>query len=540
MKRLLFLLALLIPLCARSQPFFVDQTTVTTNVTTAVGAITIPGVTAMTPYSRRDTNTIIGDPIPAAFNKLNIDINFLYQLILAGGGGGGGGGTGPFLNLIDTNTLSIISTNISGYQLVSVVVNTPGMFTNCDLTTNSTYVLDNDPSSAWYRFLTNNCTNSYAPLGQTNITNIFGSVVGNDTDVSNYMINAGLGNNTNILQALAVGQLVQDLKANGLYSNFFAIYPFAAGTVLGDAVNLVSNNVSYSIGWAGFMNTPAAHGIWGISNNNSAGSWGDTHLVESSITPSVLNDFSLLAWTTPISTVGGFNAFIGSKHWGGFNFDMQSGVGAQTTVSGYFITGGVNVSTAGWNPPAVHQLNSGFSGVTRFDPSTYYTFAENLFSPYVRSSTTVPPGNIYVGNTYQGFPNNLPNNADTSLCSIGFAAIGRGFSLQQMALLQAIIDNYCASRPSSPANSYTGLPGLPGSTFNSGFNQATNIFTVWVPYTTNSWILLVSAPSCGFGGPCFTGPVIKCNNPNGQWYMLSPSYTNDPTGQKVCTFCQTH
>jgi hypothetical protein len=75
---------------------YINLTGLSTNLTTSTARITIPGVCTNYVYTVVNSNNIIiGDPIPAAFAKVNSTFNYLSNLLAtSGGGGGGGGGSG--------------------------------------------------------------------------------------------------------------------------------------------------------------------------------------------------------------------------------------------------------------------------------------------------------------------------------------------------------------------------------------------------------------------------------------------------------------
>ena len=107
-------------LTATAQPYYVDLTTPQAATNTVSGNITIPGVTNNAPYTATNPVTNIGDPLGTAFNKLNLDIYFIWNWLATNTDLGGGGSltngayvpifNGGATNLTVTNSLTLIST----------------------------------------------------------------------------------------------------------------------------------------------------------------------------------------------------------------------------------------------------------------------------------------------------------------------------------------------------------------------------------------------------------------------------------------------
>ena len=521
-----------------------------------------PFIVDTTTRHTNGTSVIIGDTLPAAFAEVNSNaLWFQGQIgsnstaiaaLQTNGSGGAGsnyltktGGTGTALTI--TNSFTLTTNVVTSWKLFSVSVTN---YPDCHGSSNSVYVLDLDTNSTLYGYLTNGCTNIFMPITFTNIGNLLSNVL-TDPDTSNYLSGAGLLDPSNIIVDLYVGQLVRDLKTNGLWTNFFAVYPVAAGTVTGDVVNLIPNT-NYTLVWTGFMATASAHGVWGISNNGTVSSGGDTHIIESSLSPSVLNDFSFMAWNAPIQYTGGwvmgYNWLMGYDHFnsaGTPHDDPSTMLQAYTNASGYYFFSAVNQSTLGWTPPQAYLTNSGFIAASRQSSSTYMTYSDGYLTNYISSSSSLPNLDFYICgidfvNTTGGGVVSVTNIYGAQ-ASMGFVAIGRGFSPYQLGTLKGIVDNYDAWRPSAFYPYYYNLPGAGGSSTNTG-PGGTNAWCLWQPFTTNCWLLACTVPSCGFGGPCFSGPVLMGAGTK-QWYVMASYYTNtvtDPGLTNAIIFFQTH
>jgi hypothetical protein len=504
-----------------------------------------------------------GDALPTAFGKVNSNAVW-FQLQLAAGltNGSGSGvtnlvptngvsiiiGSTLFLNtnyasgsyllesfgagndLTISNTFTLMTNSIVGWNLTTITISGP---TNCDGSTNSIYNLCQDTNSIVFGYLTNSCTNIYTPIQFTNFPPGLSNIV-TDPTVSNFVNNAGV---TNQMTALYLNQLVKELNDNGLLTNLYAVYPFAVGTPAGDSVNLISNNANYSIAWNGFMASAAAHGIWGVSNNANGivSSYGDTGFKPSVISPSLLNNLSLAVWIGQSHNDAYHTPYImgalDSSAAGGSFLQAMSSTPAVTNDL-FFIF--ANNPQSGSMPIQQTLTKSGFIGASRTTNTSYTILTEqNGPNTYNQTSTVVANGNMFIGAVnYPGF------GTISSISSLGFVAFGNGISDSKLSTLKNIVDNYNAWRPASTFQQYYAIP-TQAPTANINYGGATNIFALWRPYTTNSWILTGTAPSCGFGGPCFPGPVIMCA-PSHQWYVLSSYYTNSPTGSNVCIYCQTH
>jgi hypothetical protein len=282
------------------------------------------------------------------------------------------------------------------------------------------------------------------------------------------------------------------------------------------------------------MASTAAHGSWGVSNNTTGStSFGDTGFNESNFT-NALNNFSLSAWVSPCSASGFIGGALTHNYTGSPHFDPDTRLYGDTNASGYVVSGSINLSSSFWNNPQIILPSSGFVSVSRISSSYYMTFTEGTVSNYSLASTSLPTNSIMVGAASHDL-----YVAEGGVNSIGFFAIGNGLTSGQLNVLTTIVDNYNSWRPTSIAPSYYQLPNPWSAPTNAISSSVTNVLALWRSYTTNSWILVADFPSCGYGGPCFTGPVIMCA-PSHQWYVLSSYYTNSPTGSNVCTFCQTH
>ncbi|HYG16502.1 MAG TPA: hypothetical protein VEC12_12165 [Bacteroidia bacterium] len=103
-----------------------------------------------------------------------------------------------------------------------------------------------------------------------------------DADAMAFINAAGI---TDATQVSAINTLVIELKGNGLWEKFHAIYPFVGGTAASHSYNLV-NPSSYQILWSA---SGVTHNGNGITGNGSTG-YGDTQYI---IPPSLQNNFHI-------------------------------------------------------------------------------------------------------------------------------------------------------------------------------------------------------------------------------------------------------
>lgn len=498
MRTKIILAGALMALMAKGQPAYVDTVTPRTNTVTYSGVLTVPGVSTNAGVTLRNTNNIsYGDPLSTAFGTLNTDLAFLWNYLLTNDFAGTGAvtngnylvktnGTGSDLTIARSFTL--LSTNIISYTLTGITITNSGI-TNVD----GPYGPD---GSGGVEGTTNGVVITFIPP------------VALDPDASNYLSAAGV---TNLLPTLFVNQLVTDLKTNGLWSKCLVVYPFAAGTPAGDAINLLGTN--YTIDWSGFLSTAAAHGEWGVSNNGTA-AFGDTHFVPSGLDATALTNLAFSIWLTPVTNPASY--VIGALDSAGA---VSSILAPQSLVRGI-----INVNNVG--PYAGITLpftNSGTVIYSQTGTNLAALAGSTDISNVLTAAFQLPATNLFVGNI------NYNGGAQNPLVSLGFAAVTTGLTTNEMLAMKNVVDRYDAWRPErTVAPDYTFVPPLASTpTVTSPYPGIPpgHYMTFWQAVGTNgTWVCLGSSPP-GFINP-FTQFVWRCGS--GPIHFMSTPLNTDP------------
>ncbi len=150
-------------------------------------------------------------------------------------------------------------------------------------------------------------TNDFEDFGDISVS------AGYDSASVTFFTAAGITDGT---QKTAVNTLVLALKAAGVWSKCYAIYPFVGGTAATHKFNLKDSrdlNAAYRITWSGTV----THNANGVTGNAADGS-GDTNLQSSAVltaanhglTAYIRNNSSTNAAIANATTVGGFSGLI--------------------------------------------------------------------------------------------------------------------------------------------------------------------------------------------------------------------------------------
>lgn len=250
-----------------------------------------------------------------------------------------------------------------------------------------------------------------------------------DSDATNFCARAGIAD---LAQKTAISKLVKDLKAAGLWSKWYCLYPFVGGTPASTARNLVSSN--YTINWS---SSPApvfsAVGVTGVTTG--PGAFGDTRF-NPQTAGVTQDDFSVFAYNLDAApayvTPPGFGIFIG------VTAGNRAGLGHNN--NSVRMDGLMNINALqgnGWpvatemRGPILASRTSASTGVLYSDwsPTGFADFAASL---------GVPNGNIYVLAKNDQGPY-MPTGA-----TLAMAGIGHGFSPQEWTRLRIICDNFNA------------------------------------------------------------------------------------------------
>ena len=250
-----------------------------------------------------------------------------------------------------------------------------------------------------------------------------------DPDATSFCNRISLKDTT---QRTAVSKLVKDLKAAGLWSKWYCLYPFVGASPQSEACNLVSTN--YTITWSA---SPApvfsALGVTGVTN--TPGAYGDTQF-----NPLVAgvdqDDFSLFVYNLDVSPTFlspmGFGVFMGvnATYRAGLAHDRWS-VRMDGLMSCDSLQGNSAPLSADLRGPLLASRSSSSTSALYADwiPATYRNSS---------ASTGVPNGNIYVLAKNDEGPY-MPTGA-----TLAMAGAGHSFSLEDWNRLRAICDNFNA------------------------------------------------------------------------------------------------
>ena len=231
-----------------------------------------------------------------------------------------------------------------------------------------------------------------------------------DPDVALFLTNAAMTNFTTYATNIqALNNMVISLKAAGVWTNFAAIYPFAAGNTNGDGINLIAGGPS-PITWSGFLTNAASHTQLGISNNGAALSIGIAPTSGLIGTPSGLTVNGLFAYVVSglTTTSSQITASIGSQNHGVLtlaasstntsgNLNVFSASGGANTfpspngsgnvfLGTYYSTTATNVLTT-----VANNTSSALTGVAQWTDSS--TFTLGISGQYQSNGGGITPAN---------------------------------------------------------------------------------------------------------------------------------------------------
>jgi hypothetical protein len=243
-----------------------------------------------------------------------------------------------------------------------------------------------------------------------------------DTDASNYVAAAGI---TTAAAKQAINTFVLALKADGTWNQFTngAIYPFAAATANGNAINLINTN-NYKITWSGSL----THSSTGVKGDGASG-YGDTHWTNANLNSASL--FTFFKTNYPVTFIYPIGAYDGThfltfRH-GGLTDRYEGSVDGNTVTANNAIPANINLAT----------------GVlfTRTNSSTSQAICDyNNFATVSDTSTVPPSQSVYVmALNNQGSPANYWGDY------IQVAAVGAGLQTAQYQTLYAACTNLNAT-----------------------------------------------------------------------------------------------
>lgn len=242
----------------------------------------------------------------------------------------------------------------------------------------------------------------------------------------------------------ALSDLLANLRALGLMTNAYAIYPFCGQTASCDAKNLL--NTGYNITWHNAITNDSSHGSWGITNADGQ-SYGDTGININSI--GVTNLSIVFAATTLTTSTGGSGTLcvIGAQGSPSNPTYIISG-GLSGSLNGYVegvlndvFPGGFNPSTSDVRWPI--DNTGGIVGYALKDGTgsvalTTYAVTNASSASYTASSAGLPNANLYIG----AQNNNGTVNSYMGNFAIEFVWVGNGLTLSQLNALELVIEQY--------------------------------------------------------------------------------------------------
>lgn len=250
-----------------------------------------------------------------------------------------------------------------------------------------------------------------------------------DADVKKYKTKSGVSDSVIIGK---VNTYVTELKAAGLWSKFYAIYPFLGATATTNSFNLKDPDF-YQIFWAGGM----TYGTLGVDFNGTTG-FGDTNFDFSAIA-STIEDIHFSFCTTDAN--GGLaNIPMGV---GSTAADDRIRIAFDAGTNNYYadmwsnadIAGRVLVS--GMGAPAGHYL------ATRYNDSAAFVYLDGV--QMALNSTTVNVSEVPSDTFYIGAANVAGVAAGFTTKTFGLATIGKYMTGTDMTSFQTITDKFLTS-----------------------------------------------------------------------------------------------
>jgi hypothetical protein len=252
-----------------------------------------------------------------------------------------------------------------------------------------------------------------------------------DIDALNFINTAGI---TDITQRFAINNLTTDLKLNGIWTKFKAIYPMVGGSASSHSYNL-KNTAQYQLtfngGWThgttgAYPNGTDAFAQTGLNPSTDL-STNSTHLSYYSLTNSKAGalvgkvDIGCQVGTTTSFFMGisSFALFIAYMYTNASGSRIQIAEG--TTAAGFFLT-----------------TRQSASSLTAF--STQHTSSS---AGFVRiANVTSTGGSLPNNEVYLAVNGNTGSKYEYSNRGCGFASIGDGLSDNEVQLFGAIVQRY--------------------------------------------------------------------------------------------------
>lgn len=250
-----------------------------------------------------------------------------------------------------------------------------------------------------------------------------------DPDVKKYKNKSGVSDGVIIP---IVNTYVTELKAAGIWSKFYAIYPFLGGTSSTTSYNLKDADY-YKIDWAGTI----TYGVLGVDFDGATG-FGDTNFDFSALSATI-EDIHF-SFYTPNANGGLANVPMGVGSTAADDrIRMAFDAGTDNYYADMWSNGGVagRVLVSGLGAPAGHYL------ATRYNASAAFVYLDGV-QMAVNSTTVdisdVPSDNFYIGAT------NLAGTASNFTTKVlGIATIGKHLTASEITAFQTITDKFLTS-----------------------------------------------------------------------------------------------
>lgn len=267
-------------------------------------------------------------------------------------------------------------------------------------------------------------------LGSTNIIVHFGIGTDNsfayDADAATFFTRSGITDNT---QKYAVDFLAKALKANNLWTNIAALYPFVGGTTNSHAVNLKSTSYPITFTVAG-----VTHNANGITGNGSSGS-GNTGIDPRTVLGAAgRSNAHCIVYCRTQSRTSGQRDFATTTTTGGtFRF------GIFNDATSFAVDGPNNADTSSYD-----NLAGDFRGMLGWsrpgvDPNSWFTVTRSAVTSRSSASTGIPTGKnlLLLARSFEGFSDDSYSSAN-----LAFASVGWGYTSNELFLVRQIVDNY--------------------------------------------------------------------------------------------------
>lgn len=219
-------------------------------------------------------------------------------------------------------------------------------------------------------------------------------------------------------QKTSVNSLVQSLKANSLWTKFYAIYPIVGGTAASHSYNL-KNPYGFRITWVGGV----THTANGVDFDGTTG-YGKTGLIPNTTMTINNTGFDYYSREDSVGATVGFGAVNSGTQ------QIRMFMGTTYTSYQYDSTGG---SVAGTIADTVGLLS-----INRLSSISHSIHKSGiLIASNTTSGGTLPTVELYFGAANSA---GTPANFNNRQCA--FASIRQGLTTTETATLNTIVENY--------------------------------------------------------------------------------------------------